>query len=793
MELKKIKSETNSAAREAFLREIIHLTAGNDQKDSILQILAAKIGSFFNADRVYIFNYNQFGHLDLDAYGSYNNNNISPLQLMNLPFERQILMDPDPKKNVQQVFNINDLAQAPLRLQRFLKMYNVTSFLVYEIFYKGKPNGRFVMQYCKKNILSDEEILLLESILHLITHSIFERSLLIKEQETRLKAQNLGEELQQIIDSIPAFISFVTPDLKFKYYNKMYSEFFGISDEDIHKKEMKDIIGEKPYRISGKMMKRVLEGEKVTFENEVIDKKGRKRNVHVQYLPNRDNNGIINGFFVLGNDVTEIKSTEHRLEEKRERLRLAIESTNLGTWDHNFVTGEIEVSQRTRELLGFDENEDITHKGFLNKICEEDREKVKKLLENIIMDEQQDDYHMVFRTLHEKWIKAYGRLFVDSENRNIRFIGLIEDITEQKKYETYLQKQQAHFYEIFNEAPSLIFVLKGKDFIYEYVNNAFLERYHHINVIGKKFESVFPELIEQGFGDLLNKVYYSGKNVTGKEVLAGIVSLSTGELREGYFNYLFHPTFDANDKVEGVVVYANDITDQVKSRKLLESFLSIASHELKTPLTSVMAYTELMAEELANENSRLCDTYMPKMVTNLKRLRNLINDLLDVSRIQSGKFDYNFHDLSYKKFIEGCIENLKMVYPKHNFHVSINSENFVHADRERLEQVISNLISNAVKYAPGKNEIYIEVKDHKKSIVTSVTDNGFGIPLNKQKELFQKFFRLESEAFKSTGLGIGLYISKEIINVHKGEIGVKSNPGKGSTFYFKLPIVQNKT
>lgn len=435
--------------------------------------------------------------------------------------------------------------------------------------------------------------------------------------------------------------------------------------------------------------------------------------------------------------------------------------------------------------MGIKQTDHVNYNEFLEKIYPDDKTDLKQFLENIIMGEVQQHYSIDFRTTDKKCLKASGQLFVDSDNKDVQFIGLLEDITEQKKHEEYLNNQRQHFYNIFNDAPSLICVLKGKNLLIEYVNNIYQERFYSNDIIGMKFEEAFPELAEQGYIKPLEKVYRTGKTNKGKEVLIAFVN-EHGVIEEGYFNYLFHPRLNAKGKVDGVIIYANEITELVKSRKSLEAFLSMASHELKTPLTSVSAYAELVADELKDLNHEQGNKLMAKMEINIHRLQSLINELLDVSRLQAGKVIYNYI-FNYSEFIEECIENNKLIYPNHQFNLSITSTNHVNGDVERLEQVINNLISNAVKYAPDQYEILIEVKSYDGYIITTITDKGMGIPARMQKDLFQRFFRVESKKYKPSGLGIGLFICKGIIQGHKGEIGVNSEPGEGSTFYFTLP------
>ncbi|MGK7389411.1 MAG: ATP-binding protein [Candidatus Cyclobacteriaceae bacterium M2_1C_046] len=789
MEVKQKKHTTTSASeRENFLKEVIHATVGSNNLHFILRSLAAKIGSFFKADRVYIINYDERGKLGLDTDSFYLAEGVSPVNFDEFPLKEQKIPVGDTSKTFRLVYHIYRLSEAPEHLKSFLRSNNINSVVVYEFFFNGIPYGRFALHYSKSDKLKKDDISLLESVLGLISNVIYQNSLLKNEQKARQEREMSSKELRSLIDAIPAFISFVTPELKYKYYNKYYTTYFGLSEKELFEKGIKKILGERSYRISEKMIKRVLKGENVSFVNKIPNKDGQFRNIHIQYTPNYDPDGSINGFFVLGNDITETKAAEKKLEEQKERLRLTIESTQMGTWDHNFVTSELSLSDRTKELLEIRKRDYVSYEEFLNKIYPEDKAGFKQFLEDIIMGEGQKDHNFEFRTTNNRWLNASGQLFVDSENQDIRLIGLIENITDQKKHEEYLTNQRQHFYNIFNDASSLICVLKGPELHIEYVNNTYREKFYSHNIIGMKIEEAFPELAEQGHITTLKKVYDRGRASSGKEVMVTFVNKS-GLIEEGYFNYLFHPRFNSKGKVDGVVVYVNEITELVNSRKSLESFISMASHELKTPLTSVSAYSELIDEDLNEFPDTQARKHIDKMRVNIQRLQNLINELLDVSRIQAGKVIYNFSRFQYSTFIEECIENNRLVYPDHKFHLNISTTAELNGDQDRLEQVMNNLISNAVKYAPDSKEIIIEVKDYKETVFTTISDKGIGIPYHLQKDLFQRFFRVETNKFRPSGLGIGLFICKGIIQGHKGDIGVKSEPGEGSTFYFNLPKI----
>jgi len=249
-----------------------------------------------------------------------------------------------------------------------------------------------------------------------------------------------------------------------------------------------------------------------------------------------------------------------------------------------------------------------------------------------------------------------------------------------------------------------------------------------------------------------------------------------------------------NDEVfEGFIGSLTDITDQIAAQDALvelmnkkDEFLSIASHELKTPLTSIKAYTQLLKRDIKTD-----DKLYPmalKTLRHVDRLEKLVNDLLDVSRINSGQMVYKDEVFAFKDMLMQAVENFMDVSAGHKIIVESTVPALIKGDRLRIEQVISNLLNNAAKYSPGSDKIIVNSYIDDASLVVSVQDFGIGIEEKDQELLFHKFYRTQKDFYKFQGLGLGLFISGEIVNRHNGKLWVESEPGKGSTFFLKLPL-----
>ena len=248
------------------------------------------------------------------------------------------------------------------------------------------------------------------------------------------------------------------------------------------------------------------------------------------------------------------------------------------------------------------------------------------------------------------------------------------------------------------------------------------------------------------------------------------------------------PIKDNKGNIISWISTATDIHDQKTKEQKKDEFISIASHEMKTPLTTAKAYLQLLEMSL-DKNDEKPNLYTKKAILSVDRLRDLISELLDVSKIQNGKLDFNFTTFYFNELLADTIEDMQYISPKHQLILTGSVVPLqLFGDRDRLQQVIINLLSNAVKYSPYSDEVYINTVAENGQITVSVKDSGIGITENNLEKIFERYYRIDSNELRFHGLGIGLYISREIIQRHHGKLWAESIPEKGSTFYFILPL-----
>lgn len=232
-----------------------------------------------------------------------------------------------------------------------------------------------------------------------------------------------------------------------------------------------------------------------------------------------------------------------------------------------------------------------------------------------------------------------------------------------------------------------------------------------------------------------------------------------------------------------------DVTDRRIEEKRRDHFVAVASHELKSPLASVKALVALLRRKPAQISPERSGEYLDRIEEKIDTFTRLINDLLDITRIRQGKLEFTYDYFSYGKFIREIIHDIQIGAVNHKITISNRCRSDIVADRTRISQVIRNLLRNAIRYSPHGSTIRISSYEEAGRIITCIADKGPGIPVKDRKRIFDLYYRGEQNGAKTTsGLGLGLYISAEIIKQHKGKIWVEGNKGKGAVFCFTIPI-----
>lgn len=245
---------------------------------------------------------------------------------------------------------------------------------------------------------------------------------------------------------------------------------------------------------------------------------------------------------------------------------------------------------------------------------------------------------------------------------------------------------------------------------------------------------------------------------------------------------------DEKDVSRGFTFIVRDLTEKMEFEKRKDAFISTATHELKTPITSMKLYAQIVEQEIKKSKNKQNIKSIAELNNQLNKVMALMDYLLDVAKIQKGKLELKKTHFSIDILVEETIATIQMVSKKHMIIQEGKVKEKVYADRDRLKQVLINLITNAIKYSPGANKVIVIGTDDEKELVISVRDFGFGISKGDQASVFGRFYRAATAIDHNIdGIGLGLYVAQQIIMAHKGKMWLESEMDKGSSFFFSLP------
>jgi PAS domain S-box-containing protein len=493
------------------------------------------------------------------------------------------------------------------------------------------------------------------------------------------------------------------------------------------------------------------------------------------------------------------------LKKSEERFALAIDGTMDGIWDQNFETGESYYSPNYRLMLGYNEKEFPNRaESWINVVHPDDKESTFMLWQKHLVGEIPQFYakfRMKCKNECYKWILGRGKAQFDNSGKAIRISGSNKDISEDKIKEIELLKHSRAV----QNAPISIMLTDPKGNI-EYVNPKFLETsgYSWEEVIGKPasilksgrhdldfYKKLWSTILQgkEWFGDFLNKkkdgtLYWESASISE-------VKDPDGELI-GYTAIKEDITIKKNAEFE--LIKAKEKAEE--SNRIITTFLNNVSHEIRTPMNGILGFTNLLNKDnLTNESK---NNYIQIIISSTNRLLNVINNILDISKIESNQLEFIFENINVGSFIEKLFieqkeSKLKAAKPEIELRISLPEDMnkyTIKTDFFKFKQIWENLISNALKFTDkGYVEIgcNIKYKKQNKEIEFYVKDTGIGITENDKVIIFAPFRQANNERFKE-GVGLGLSITKALVELLDGRIWFDSTPGIGSTFYFTLPI-----
>jgi PAS domain S-box-containing protein len=243
------------------------------------------------------------------------------------------------------------------------------------------------------------------------------------------------------------------------------------------------------------------------------------------------------------------------------------------------------------------------------------------------------------------------------------------------------------------------------------------------------------------------------------------------------------------EQTETCIGFVLDISEQKQLDKRKDEFISMASHELKTPVTSLKGFLSLLERRLTTQGNQQELYYLTRIGAQVNKLTKLINDLLDLSKMQTGQLAYREERFEMDALMQEIVENVQGTTQIHHLQFEGQTQAEVFGDWDRIGQVLTNLLNNAIKYSPQADTVLIHATKDQNKILVSIQDFGIGIAKEHHQKIFERFYQVTDPEEKTyPGLGIGLYISCEIVKRHGGEMWIESQKGQGSTFHFTLPL-----
>jgi len=542
---------------------------------------------------------------------------------------------------------------------------------------------------------------------------------------------------------------------------------------------------------------------------------------------------------------------------------------------------------------------DITNDVLSHKGSEQTKEENESLEEEITANNEE-----LYQMQHD------GRTpNIASENR------VTERISELENKQAEAETERKRLYRLIMDAPTSICILSGPDLVYELINPLYQNLFPGRELLGKPILEAIPEMAGQPIHDILKNVYLQGETFEGRDLLIPLAAEDSVEMEDRYFSFVYQARFDAYDRIDGVIVFANDVTQEVSARKLIEEnektfrqvlesmlqlcwtnspegevlfynkrwydytglsheqtrdggwkavvhpddldhtmksylwaletghdfevenryrqhdgtyrwylaravairddqdkitmwvgtateineiklmqyqreeFISIASHELKTPITSLSASMQILNRVIKKEGEtpKIITQMVESSINHLNKVMKLVNELLCSTVIEQGQLNLNKTWVTVSELVDGCCDYVRLA-GIFNLRTEGDLNLRFFADEHKLDQVLVNLVNNAIKYAPESKEVIILIEKLNDDAKISVQDFGPGIPPDKLSHLFDRFFRADESGSQSSGLGLGLYVCQKIIEKHGGEVGVTSELGVGSTFWFTIPL-----
>jgi PAS domain S-box-containing protein len=582
------------------------------------------------------------------------------------------------------------------------------------------------------------------------------------------------------------------PDHVTEIANSKALELWGRNEEDVLNKPILDAMPELLEQGIKKLLDDVYSTGKRFAAVELPIQIFRRDKIETAYInfsyePLYGAHGKIDGIMAVGVDVTQQVLAHKKVERNEEKLNVVIDARELGVFEINLKTDEIESSGRLHEIFGYAKGEKPSHPELVDRLHPDDLELRKEAFINayktgVLYYESR----IILKDGSIRWTEVKGKVFYHDNTEPYLIIGTVSDITDVKQQQQILSDNERKFRLLADSMPQHIWTADTDGNLNYFNRSVFDYSGLDLEQINKDgwLQIVHPDDRDGNVKQWMNSV------TTGTDFLF--------EHRFRQFDGQYRwqlsravPQKDKDGKIQMWVGTSTDIHNIKELEQQKDYFISMASHELKTPVTSIKGYVQILQSVYKNKEDDFLKNTLKIIDKQVLVLTKLITELLDLSKIKVGSLELTKEYFDLTELTKEIIDEIKLINPEHRIDL-VNEESMtVFADRHRISQVLINFLNNAIKYAPNSETIHVRMKKRDLEVSVIVQDYGIGISKTDQQKIFERFYRAEGISEKTfPGFGIGLFIAAEIISRHGGNIGVDSEPGKGSSFYFSLPLAE---
>ncbi len=701
------------------------------------------------------------------------------------------------------ISNIFDFPSHYTVAKKFVDATNFKSQATVPLSVGGEVLGCLQLLFDKTVSFTEEDKSFIMSLAQQTSQAIERSNIYEKEKRITESLRQSEENWRQLAETIPQLVWTGDKIGKSEYYNMRWEEYTGISQEKLIEKDLwLEVLHPDDKKFVHEQWEKARR-EKKPYEVEfrIRNKKGEYRWFLSKAVPIKNRKGIITRWFGTETDIHEKKLVTQEIERREARFRALIEysSDAIVLTDANGTI--IYSSPSTKRVTGYSPEEQLK-KSMVSAIYPKDQEKVKMFIKELVSSPGDQLLPITYRRINKNgsipWMEGVGRNMLHNQNIKALVINY-RDITERIEYETTIKQSKDELEIIFENVADAVVVWDAKGDIL-YVNHAAakLNRYSSIeefveDISYDNYLSRFEKIVDEE-GHLLSEDQMTlHRTMREKKPTQITMCVTFRDTHENQWRQVTSaPIFDDAGNILLIVSVAQDITEEKQKEKLKDEFISTASHELKTPITSAKLYAGILSERIQQLGDQKTYTMITKLDVQLDRLTKLINDLLDVTKIKSGKIMFNKEKVAIENLLKDTIEEIQYTTVTHKLNLIGESKKIILLDKERMRQVIINLLTNAIKYSPDADTVDVLLTEDNKGVTICVKDYGVGIEKNDQENIFEPFYRSPIRNGQNfPGLGLGLHISSEIVKRHEGKMWVESSVGQGTKIYVYLPLKQH--